>query len=189
SVDVHGRPPLRPFDADNPADLVAKTTAIFDRLDPSLAQTFARLQMGRNLDLASRPGKRAGGFQSSLEESGEPFIFMNAAGLQRDVETLLHEGGHAFHFLWAHQHQPLVFLRHAPLEFCEVASMAMELMGGHHFDLLYDDPSQQARARRDLLEGIVRFFPWMAIIDTFHHWIYTHPGHSRDDRRAQWLSL
>ena len=34
-----------------------------------------------------------------LEESRQPFIFMNAAGVQRDVETLLHEGGHAFHYL------------------------------------------------------------------------------------------
>ena len=35
---------------------------------------------------------------------------MNAAGLQRDVETLLHEGGHAFHYLAA-AGEPLVFLR------------------------------------------------------------------------------
>ena len=27
----------------------------------------------------------------------EPFIFMNAAGLHRDVETMVHEAGHAFH--------------------------------------------------------------------------------------------
>jgi oligoendopeptidase F len=47
---------------------------------------------------AARASSR-GGYQCSLEEAREPFIFMNAAGLQRDVETLLHEGGHAFHCL------------------------------------------------------------------------------------------
>ncbi|MEX2387403.1 MAG: M3 family metallopeptidase, partial [Phycisphaeraceae bacterium] len=135
SVDVAGRAPLSPFDADEPGELVARTREVFGRLSPELAQEFGGLTFERNLDLESRRGKRAGGFQSALEESGEPFIFMNAAGSQRDVETLLHEGGHAFHFLWSWRAEPLVFLRHAPLEFCEVASMAMELMGSHHLDV------------------------------------------------------
>jgi len=39
------------------------------------------------------------------------------------------------------------------------------------------------------LEGIVEMFPWVATIDAFQHWIYTHPGHSRDERRAAWLAL
>jgi oligoendopeptidase F len=29
----------------------------------------------------------------------------------------------------------------------------------------------------------------MAIIDSFQHWIYTHPNHSRDERAAEWLRL
>ena len=51
------------------------------------------------LDLDNRKGKAPGGYQSTLAESRLPFIFMNAVGLQRDVETILHEAGHAFHAL------------------------------------------------------------------------------------------
>jgi oligoendopeptidase F len=40
-----------------------------------------------------------------------------------------------------------------------------------------------------MLEGIIRFFPWMATIDSFQHWIYTNPGHTREQRKAQWLYL
>ena len=190
AVDVHGRPPLRPFNADEPDELVEGCRRIFARISPALADDFATLQPGRNLDLESRKGKRAGGFQSSLEQCGEPFIFMNAAGLQRDVETMLHEGGHAFHFMWACRREPLVFLRHAPLEFCEVASMSMEAMAADQLDIFYpDDPAGADRARRALFEGIVRFFPWMAIIDSFQHWIYTHPGHSQPERQDAWLGL
>lgn len=189
AVDPKGRQPLRPFEPEDTDKLVAGTRDIFAKLSPSLAADFAKLKDGRNLDLQSRQGKRAGGFQSSLEQSQEPFIFMNAAGLQRDVETLLHEGGHAFHFIWACQQEPLVFLRHAPLEFCEVASMAMELMGSHHFDVFYPSEEDRTRARQNLLEGIVRFFPWMATIDTFQHWLYTHPEHTPDERKAQWLAI
>jgi len=113
---------------------------------------------------------------------------MNAAGMQRDVETLLHEGGHAFHHLAASRVEPLVFLRSAPMEFCEVASMSMELLGSEHFDVFYND-ADAARARRTMIEGIIRFFPWMATIDTFQHWIYTHPGHTSAERTAEWLRI
>lgn len=188
AVDPKNRPPLRPFGENEPQELVEKVTEVFRRISPGLAGDFAELKFGRNLDLESRKGKRAGGFQQSLEQSNEPFIFMNAAGLQRDVETLLHEGGHAFHFIWAAREQPLIFLKHAPLEFCEVASMSMELIASDQLEVFYT-ADEAARAKRTLLEGIVRFFPWMAIIDSFQHWIYTHRGHTAEERTAQWLAL
>jgi oligoendopeptidase F len=186
AVDPHNRQPLRPFKEEAVNDLVEKARTIFDRLSPDLSKDFESLRLNNNLDLQSRKGKQPGGYQCSLEESKQPFIFMNAAGLQRDVETLLHEGGHAFHHLAACA-EPLVFLRSAPMEFCEVASMSMELLGSEHFDVFYD-AADAARARRSMLEGIIRFFPWMATIDTFQHWIYTHPGHAPADRTKQWLA-
>ncbi len=184
SVDVKNRGPLRPFPADDVSQMVKGSTEIFRRIDPSLADDFAELEFGPNLDLDSRKGKRAGGFQASLSESRQPFIFMNAAGTQRDVDTLLHEGGHAFHYQWASRAEPLIFLQHAPLEFCEVASMSMELMGCDHYGVFYGDDDQAHRAKRKQLEGIIRFFPWMATIDMFQHWVYTHPGHDIAERTA-----
>jgi oligoendopeptidase F len=187
-VDPANRPALRPFEESQVDQFVAKTREIFRRLSPDLADDFDQLKLHGNLDLASRKGKQPGGYQCSLEESRQPFIFMNAAGLHRDVETLLHEGGHAFHYQWASRREPLVFLRSAPMEFCEVASMAMELLGGEHLDVFYT-PEEQARAARKKFEGILRFLPWMAIVDQFQHWIYTHPGHSRAERTAHWMML
>ncbi|HEV7299168.1 MAG TPA: M3 family oligoendopeptidase [Tepidisphaeraceae bacterium] len=188
AVDPQNRPPLRPFAEDQVSMMVDKAKTIFERLSPELANDFESLRRNNNLDLQSRKGKQPGGYQISLEESKQPFIFMNAAGLQRDVETLLHEGGHAFHHLAA-TGEPLVFLRSAPMEFCEVASMSMELLGSEHFDVFYDEAANAARARRTMIEGIIRFFPWMATIDSFQHWIYTNPGHTPAERTAYWISL
>jgi oligoendopeptidase F len=187
TVDVTGRPALRPFEEGQIDVFLAKTGTMFRRISPRLGELFDRLEPGRNLDLDSRRGKRPGGYQASLEVSRQPFIFMNAVGTRRDVETLLHEGGHAFHFLEASR-EPVVFLRHAPMEFCEVASMSMELLGSAHLEVFYT-PDDAARARRAMLEGIVRFLPWMAAIDGFQHWLYTHPGHSAQDRTAAWLAI
>jgi oligoendopeptidase F len=188
AVDPKNRPALRPFGQDETPLLVEKTKAMFARMSPALAEEFDTLRAAGNLDLESRKGKQPGGYQASLHEARQPFIFMNAAGVQHDVETLLHEGGHAFHML-ATRDEELVFVRGAPMEFCEVASMSMELLGAEHFDVFYANAADAARARRTLLEGIIQFLPWMATIDSFQHWLYTNPGHSRAARTAEWLRL
>ena len=112
---------------------------------------------------------------------------MNAVGLQRDVETILHEAGHAFHALAARD-EDLRAYRHAPIEFCEVASMSMELLGNEFIEEFYS-AADANRARRVHLEGIVGVFPWIATVDAFQHWIYTHPNHTRAERTAAWLEL
>ena len=167
--------------------MVTRTQEIFERLDRDLAAGFQRMQDLRLLDLANRKGKAPGGYQSTLAEARVPFIFMNAVGLQRDVETILHEAGHAFHAL-ATRDEDFYAYRSAPIEFCEVASMSMELLGNEFLEKFYAAPEAN-RARRTHLEGIVNIFPWIATVDAFQHWIYTHPGHTRAERTAAWLEL
>ena len=185
AVDPLSRPPLRPFEDTGLLERAAE--GLLGRLDPDLAKEFRILRDLRLLDLANRKGKAPGGYQSTLSESRLPFIFMNAVGLQRDVETLLHEAGHAFHAL-ATRDEPLYAYRSAPIEFCEVASMAMELLGAPHLDVFYSEPEAR-RARRTHLEGVIGSFPWIATVDAFQHWVYTHPGHGPDDRAAAWTRL
>ena len=167
--------------------MVSRTQKIFDRLDGELAGGFRQMQDLRLLDLDNRKGKAPGGYQYTLAESRVPFIFMNAVGLQRDVETILHEAGHAFHALAARD-EDLHAYRSAPIEFCEVASMSMELLGNEFIEEFYS-AADANRARRVHLEGVIGVFPWIATVDAFQHWIYTHPGHSRAERAAAWLEL
>ena len=185
SVDPLNRAPLRPFE--QVERMVSCTQRIFDQMDGELAGGFQRMQTMRLLDLANRKGKAPGGYQSTLAEARVPFIFMNAVGQQRDVETLLHEAGHAFHAL-ATRDEDLYSYRNAPIEFCEVASMSMELLGNEFLEQFYP-PAEANRARRTHLEGIMGIFPWIATVDAFQHWIYTHPNQTREERKAAWLEL
>jgi len=185
AVDPQNRPPLKPFGQVD--EMVSRTQKIFDRLDGELAGGFRRMQDLHLLDLDNHKGKAPGGYQSTLSESRLPFIFMNAVGQQRDVETILHEAGHAFHAL-ATSDEDLYVYRSAPIEFCEVASMSMELLGNEFIEEFYS-AADANRARRVHLEGIIGIFPWIATVDAFQHWIYTHPGHSRAERAAAWLEL
>jgi oligoendopeptidase F len=160
---------------------------VFHQVDAELGAQFDDMNSRGYLDLDSRKGKAPGGYQSTYEASRHPFIFMNAVGVQRDVRTLIHEGGHAFH-CYAARHDPLLPYRSSPIEFAEVASFGMEMLALEYLDEFYN-PEELARAKRSQLEGIIALFPWVATVDAFQHFLYTHPDHSRDERRAHWLAL
>ena len=134
AVDPYNGPPLKPFET--PEQLCRGSSSIFHRIDPELGRQFDAMVEAKWLDLESRKGKAPGGYQATFDEQRRPFIFMNAVGLQGDVETLVHEGGHAFHAL-ACRDEPLVQYRHCGMEMAEVASMGMELMAYDHLDVFY----------------------------------------------------
>jgi oligoendopeptidase F len=184
-VDLHGRPPLRPFEGAD--QLVHRTSKAFHRLDGQLGQMFDSMRGGGCLDLESRAGKAPGGYQYQRQRSRTPFIFMNAAGLHRDLITMVHEAGHAFHSLLCAD-DPLVAYRGSPIEFAEVASMSMELLTFPQLDEFYA-PQDSARAKRDKLEDIVSILPWVATIDAFQHWVYEHPAHTHEQRTSAWIAI
>ncbi len=185
AVDPLLRAPLKPF-ADV-EQLATRAETIFHEVDPGLGDQFGFMRRTGLLDLANRKGKAPGGYQTTLEDDRLPFIFMNAVGLDSDVRTLLHEGGHAFHTL-ACRGERLAAYRECPLEFCEVASMTMELLGAKHLAPFYESADAD-RSNRRLLEGIVLILPWIATVDAFQHWIYNHPGHTREQRKRAWREL
>jgi len=185
AVDASGEKPLVPFK--DAQELIKTTASIFNKLDPDFGLQFQEMSDLGLLDLASRKGKAPGGYQNTLSEARKPFIFMNAVGIDDDVRTLLHESGHAFHAL-ACANEEIVDYRSAPMEFCEVASMAMELIAGEHLSEFYNLQDLQ-RSNREHLEGIIQTLAWVANIDAFQHWLYEHPKHSSEERRLAWVSL
>ncbi len=183
-VDPRHRPPLRPFS--NTDELVTGIEEIFRKVDPALGDQFRFMWEEKLLDLDSRKGKAPGGYQDTLHEKRWPFIFGNAVGRDDDIRLMLHEGGHAFHTLAARE-QPLIHYRSTPLEFAEVASMSMELLAARHLDVFYRNPQDYRRSYRATLEDAVAILPWVATIDAFQHWVYTHPAHTREARQQAWV--
>ena len=184
-VDPLALPPLSPFQRGE--DLAAGCAKIFQRLNPELGQQFQKLRDWGLLDLENRPGKAPGGYQEVLSEYRVPFIFMNAVGLDLDVRILLHEAGHAFH-AFAVKNETVVDYRDPPIEFCEVASMSMELLGDDYLDEFYT-AEESHRSRQVQLDHIVWRLAWIATIDAFQHWLYTHPGHTHAERTQAWRGV
>ncbi|MBI3509024.1 MAG: M3 family oligoendopeptidase [Bacteroidetes bacterium] len=182
-VDTSGLAALQPFS--NGKELLEKTIACFYRIKPQYAEFISIMRGMDHFDLDSRKGKAPGGYNYSLAETGVPFIFMNSAGSQRDVVTMVHEGGHAIHS-FLENHLPINALKNPPSEVCELASMSMELISMEHWNVFYADENDLRRAKREQLEKILATLPWVVSVDSFQHWIYENNGHSADERRAAW---
>jgi oligoendopeptidase F len=188
--DVAGRPPLRPFD--EVPELISGSTRIFSKLDPELEGYFRTMADEGLLDLDSRKGKAPGGYCDQFTLIGRPIIFMNAVGVARDLETLLHEAGHAFHVFEWNRIEP-IFQRFPGAEMCEVASMSMELLASPYLEREkggFYDSDDARRARATHLRELITVLTHIASVDAFQHWIYTDPsGGDRDARDRAWLEI
>jgi len=183
-VDADNLPALKPYETGE--ELIQKTIACFNSVEPSFGKVIEIMQQKGHLDLDSRLGKAPGGYNYPLFLSGLPFIFMNSAGNIRDMVTMMHEGGHAIHS-WLSKDLELTGFKNTPSEIAEVASMAMELISMEHWEVFFQDPEDLKRAKKYQLEKILSILPWIATIDAFQHWIYENPNHTREERLNQWL--
>ena len=185
AVDVDGLPPLKPFDGGT--ELTDLSIECFNRLRPYFGECLSTMKAMKHLDLESKKGKAPGGFMYPLYEIGVPFIYMNAVGSQRDLVTMVHEGGHAVHSFLSRD-LSLTEFKSTPSEVAELASMAMELLSMDHWDVFYDDAADLKRARLEQLEKALETLPWVASIDKFQHWIYTNK-HTAQQRKEKWLEI
>ncbi|MCX6185434.1 MAG: M3 family oligoendopeptidase [Bacteroidetes bacterium] len=185
-VDTQNREALEPFTSGK--DLIDKTERCFRKVDDYFAWCIETMDNMERLDLESRKGKAPGGYNYPMSETSVPFIFMNAASSTRDVETMVHEGGHAVHSFLSKDLELAAF-KNCPSEVAELASMSMELLSYDGQDEFYPNKEDFNRAKEEHLEGIIKILPWIATIDKFQHWIYTNPTHSAQERKDYWLQL
>jgi oligoendopeptidase F len=81
-----------------------------------------------------------------------------------------------------------------PMEFCEVASMAMELLSAPYLEKSKGGFYNEAETRRALAEQlreIILFLPYMAVVDAFQHWVYVAAPENvtAADLDARWSEL
>ena len=191
SVDPLGRPHLRPYET--VTELEEKAALIFQRVDPELGAYFSTMRSRGLLDLENRKGKAPGGYCIDFPRARLPFIFMNSVGIHDDVQTILHEGGHAFH-IFETVGLPYYQQREPGIEFAEVASTAMELLSAPYISADqggFYSKEETARARIEHLKGFIRFWPYMSVVDSFQHWVYENHAAASDPRScdAKWAEL
>lgn len=185
-VDISGKSALKPFK--NGEELIEKSIKCFYGISRYIGERMEIMKANGFFDVESRKGKAPGGYNYPLAESGAPFIFMNSAGTFRDLTTMVHEGGHAIHTFISSDLE-LNDFKHLPSEVAELASMSMELISMDHWDQYFDNAEDLKRAKKDQLKDVLKTLPWVAVVDQFQHWIYTHPEHTSEQRSEAWRNI
>lgn len=185
-VDADSEKPLHPFSSAD--ELLKKSVECFEVTDKYFGECLATMKQMKHLDLESRKGKAPGGYNYPLYESGVPFIFMNAVGLQRDVVTLMHEGGHAVHAFLTKDYKINEF-KSVPSEVAELASMSMELISMKHWDIFYSDKNDLRRSKKEQLEKIIKTLCWIACIDAFQQELYEKYTQTTKERYDAWENI
>jgi oligoendopeptidase F len=185
-AEPQGTEPLQPFETGK--ELAEKTIEVFSKLRLFFGECIQTMIKMNRLDLESRIGKAPGGYNCPLPETGVPFIFMNAAGTMGDLITMMHEGGHAIHSFLSHPLKLSAFKEY-PMEIAELASMSMELFSMEYWSDFFKEEKELHRAQLEEMERVISVLPWIATIDIFQHWLYTNPGHTIEQREANWLAI
>jgi oligoendopeptidase F len=185
-VDIEGKAALRPFENGN--DLLDKTEHCFQNIHTDFTVYIQTMRELGHFDVESRKGKAPGGYNYPLEETGVPFIFMNATDTVRDLVTMVHEGGHAIHSFQVRD-LSLGAYRNPPMEVAELASMSMELISMEHWDVFFPEIEDLKRAKREHLRDVLSALPWIATVDKFQHWLYENPSHTLEERARKWVEI
>jgi len=190
-VEVHppGKPSLHPFRSVH--ELEEKTEIVLQCLDPQLAEYFQIMRREKLLDLDNRIGKMPSSYCATYPVRARPFLFMNVVSTHEDVVTLFHELGHAFH-AFENTRLPYHDQLRIGTEFHEVAAITMELLAAPYLvEGGFYTAQEAALARVMHLETMLRWWPYIAVVDAFQHWAYTHAEAASDPANcdAAWADL
>lgn len=167
-------------------ELVSAAHRMFEEMDPELANFFSLMDDRGLMDLKSRRGKASGGFCTSLENYGVPFIFANFNGTRGDVEVFTHEMGHAFQCYLSMDKFPIDTIW-PTLESCEIHSMSLEFLCWPQMEQFFGDDADRFRWIH-LAESLM-FLPYGVAVDHFQHLVYERPEATPAERREMWLEM
>lgn len=185
AVELDGKS-LKPFSCAE--ELLSDSLHMLGRMDQEFAEVIGSMAADGYLDLSNRKGKAPGAYSCPLNRTKSSFIFMNAVGLNDDVETLLHESGHALHN-FAVKDEKISEYKDAPSELAEVASMSMELFALDYLNEFYKDDADIRKAKYEKLKDAITIFPSVAAGDAFQHWIYLNSDHTVGERDEKFAAL
>ncbi len=163
--------------------LIQAAQQMFDDLGHGLDDFFHLMCDADLMDLKIRSGKAGGGFCTSFDSYGLPFIFANFNGTKGDVEVFTHEMGHAFQGYMSRE-QSLSDYLWPTYESCEIHSMGLEFLTYPYMDRFFGEEADRFRTIH--LSQALKFLPYGVAVDQFQHLVYSEPEASPAKRFALW---
>ncbi|WP_064592153.1 M3 family oligoendopeptidase [Streptobacillus moniliformis] len=167
--------------------MVEKAQIMYKELSPETHEFFSKMVEQELLDLDSKKGKQGGGYCTSLDSYGMPFIFANFNGTAHDVEVLTHEAGHAFQSYQTMRNVDISSYYWPTSESAEIHSMSMEFLTWPWMESFFKEDIDKFKYHH--LSGAFLFIPYGALVDEFQHFVYENPNVTPEERRMKWLEL
>ncbi len=166
-------------------DLMHALSAFMKKLQAEWASHFDRMRASERLDLLSRPGKMMGAMTYQMKQDRLPLVMAAYEGSPQGLTQVIHELGHATHFVLGHG-QALKSLRPIPPEAGELVALTFELLGLSHSDLFFGDAAAQQQVVKTQLYRIFSLLALTLALDAFQHEVYRHPEMTAEARNACW---
>ncbi len=166
--------------------MIEKARQMYDALSSETSDFFNFMTEKGLMDLASKDGKRQGGYCTYMPDYRSPFIFANFNGTDHDVTVLTHEAGHAFQ-VYSSRDYEISEYQWPTLEACEIHSMSMEYLTYPWMASFFEGDTDKFIFAHS--SEPIEFIPYGVTVDEFQHWVYEHPEATPDERKTAWRAV
>ena len=163
-------------------ELVDAALKMYNEMSQETGEFFKMMVDEELFDLPTRENKEMGGYCTGIYDYKVPFIFSNANGTAKDVDTLTHEAGHAFQAYCSFRNVDIPDLSFPTMEAAEIDSMSMEFFAHPWSELFFKEDADKYRYHH--IESAINFLPYGCLVDHFQHEVYDHPDMTPEERKA-----
>ncbi len=163
-------------------ELVDAALKMYNEMSQETGKFFKMMVDEELFDLPTRENKEMGGYCTGIYDYKVPFIFSNANGTAKDVDTLTHEAGHAFQAYCSFKNVDIPDLSFPTMEAAEIDSMSMEFFAHPWSELFFKEDADKYRYHH--IESAINFLPYGCLVDHFQHEVYDHPEMTPQERKA-----
>ena len=163
-------------------ELVDAALKMYSEMSQETGEFFKMMVEEELFDLPTRENKEMGGYCTGIYDYKVPFIFSNANGTAKDVDTLTHEAGHAFQAYCSFRNVDIPDLSFPTMEAAEIDSMSMEFFAHPWSELFFKEDADKYRYHH--IESAINFLPYGCLVDHFQHEVYDNPEMTPQERKA-----
>lgn len=167
-------------------DTLNTALQMFRELSPETAAFVDHMQKYGLMDTSTSRKKSGGGFCCELPAWNAGFLFSHFNGTISDLNSIRHEGGHAFAAYMNAGKTPRWHYMYTQ-EIAETHSQGMEVMTLPYMERFVGDRADAFRY--SMLADWVSFIPYACMVDHFQQTVYEQPDLTPEARHELWRTL
>lgn len=168
-------------------EMFAAAKEIYHDMGAATAEFIDNMLAADAFDVFPCAGKWGGGYCTSVDDYGQPFILANFNGSSGDVDVLTHEAGHALAFYEMFKGGSDYELNLGTMSVAEIHSMAMEFFAWKYMDKFFGKRARDYKYMH--LFSSLTFLPYGTEVDEFQEICYENPDLTPAERNELWKDL